>query len=304
MAPSDLPGRRRWSWTSLALWAGLVALLGGLGWVALGGCGLAWPDGTPLLSYCPAPVPADPRLARLDAERAREQGLEDRLGRLRLALVEAPACPPVQVAEAPPPPPPPPPEPPAVQPPEPPPPEPPPPVAEAPPPTAPRPGHRPTPPPPPPEPPVAQPQPQPPAAPPTPPPSQNPEFDQRVARAGGARGNVQVTLIWDNYNDLDLWVICPDGRRIYYASMQGCSGRLDVDANGGGPQTRSPVENVTWPRGAPSGRYRVEINHFSNHGDRDPTPYRVRIRIGDREQIYQGSLGHGQPNRVIEFTVP
>ncbi len=139
---------------------------------------------------------------------------------------------------------------------------------------------------------------------PEPPQPQTREFDRRVAREGGRRGDVQVTLIWDNFNDLDLWVICPNGRRIYYASMQGCNGELDVDANGGGPRTRSPVENVTWPRGAPPGRYRVEINHFSNHGDRDPTPYRIRIRVGDREQIHEGSLHNGQPNRVLEFTVP
>ncbi len=163
-----LPGRGRW--VVPALWAALAALLAGTGGMVLGACGLAAPDGAGFLSFCPAAQAADPRLPRLVAEQARESDLTGRLDRLRLALVSAPDCPPVQVAEAPPsplPPPepvtetPPPPEPPPVPPAE---------TAEVPPqpetprpPEAPRPGHRPTPPP---EPQVAERPPSPPAPPP------------------------------------------------------------------------------------------------------------------------------------------
>ncbi|NBC32942.1 MAG: hypothetical protein GVY13_09735, partial [Alphaproteobacteria bacterium] len=147
-----------------------------------------------------------------------------------------------------------------------------------------------------------EPEPQPPAPPPPPPPSD--EFDRRVEREGGQRGEVQITLLWDNGNDLDLHVHCPDGSHIWYAGMWGCGGQLDVDANAGGPQTRSPVENVTWPGGAPSGPYRIEIDHFANHGGPEPTRYRVRVRIGEEVRIYEGALAPGQPNRVIPIFVP
>ena len=266
------------------LWLALVAVLGGLGWAGLSACGFGWGGG--VLSFCPAeaePIDApDTRL--LTEEIARTRQLERDLDALRLALLDQPPCPPPprRTAALP--------EPPAPAP------EP----AEIPPPTAPVPARRPTPPPVP-EPPVQV------AEAPAPPveaPRVPDEFDQRVARDGGREGEVQVTLIWDNVNDLDVHVYCPNGSRIYYASMHGCGGALDIDANAGGGRTRSPVENVTWPGGAPPGQYRVEIDHYANHGGPEPTPYRVRIRVGEEERIITGILAPGQPRRVITFQVP
>ena len=271
------------------LWLGLIVMLAAISAIVLGGCGIAWPNGRPILSYCPAraePAP-DPALSVLAVERARGDGLQQRLDRLRLALVAAPECPapepPQQVARrpepVPEPEPPPQPEPEPVLEPEP-APEPEPPIAP------PSPERRPTPP---------EPEPEP-----EPPPD---EFDRRVDREGGQSGNVQITLIWNNVNDLDLWVTCPNGQRIYYGSMQGCGGVLDIDANAG-RTGNSPVENVTWPNGAPPGRYRIEIDHYANRGGPDPTPYRVRVRIGDEERIYEGVLAPNSPRRAIDLVVP
>ena len=265
----------------------MTGLFVALGLRLLPACGLGGESSW--LSFCPDPPADDGREALLQAERARGMSLEDRLARLHLTLAGAPACPapppsdpPLEVAQRPAAP-----EPPVLET-EPPLPEPP----------LPQPGipdRRPPPPP------LPEPEPAP-EPPPEPPPPD--EFDRRVEREGGQRGDVQITLIWDNVNDLDLHVHCPNGNHIYYAGMFGCGGRLDVDANGGGPQTRSPVENVTWPGGAPSGPYRIEIDHFSNHGGPEPTPYRVRVRIGGEERIYEGILAPGEPNRVIEIFVP
>lgn len=282
------------------LWLGLIVMLAAISAIVLGGCGIAWPNGRPILSYCPAraePAP-DPALSVLAVERARGDGLQQRLDRLRLALVAAPECPapepPEQVAQrpepVPEPEPPPQPEPEPVLEPEPAPepePEPEPPIAP------PSPERRPTPPPPPPPPPEPEPEPEPPPD----------EFDRRVDREGGQSGDVQITLIWNNVNDLDLWVTCPNGQRIYYGSMQGCGGVLDIDANAG-RTSNSPVENVTWPNGAPPGRYRIEIDHYANRGGPDPTPYRVRVRIGDEERIYEGVLAPNSPRRAIDLVVP
>lgn len=52
---------------------------------------------------------------------------------------------------------------------------------------------------------------------PTPPP---PEFAQRLQQAGAKSGNVQITLIWFNVNDLDLHCIEPSGNEIFYGNRR------------------------------------------------------------------------------------
>lgn len=278
------------------LWAGLGLVLGLSAWVVLSACGLAGVGaGTPWLNFCPVQATdnPDPGAAALEAERFRERLLEERLDHLQMALANSQPCPrppPAQIAERPAPEPLLEPEPPSE-------PEPVPeprPDPETPPPDVPQPDRRPTPPPPPPA-----PEPEPELSPPP-----VDEFDRRVEREGGQRGEVQITLLWDNGNDLDLHVYCPDGTQIWYAGMWGCGGELDIDANAGGPQSLSPVENVTWPSGAPSGPYRIEVDHYANHGGPEPTRYRVRVRIGELVQIFEGALAPGQPNRVIPIFVP
>ncbi len=315
--PADAAPRRRLSWLALGLWVLLGFLLAGIAFAVVPACGLALPGLRPFLLFCPAAaeMPADD--GSLDWERQREAALRRRLDDLRLSLVDAPNCPqpeppPIVVAQVDPPPepeplpePPPPPEPepepepvvvpePVVEPEPEPEPEfvPPPPVIRPPPPP------RPEPPPPPPPPPEPEPQPPPPS------PPADSEYDRRLDREGVQDREVMVTLIWDNVNDIDLHIICPNGQRISYVDMQGCGGRLDVDANGGGPQTRNPVENISWGTNAPPGQFRVEVHHYANHGAPDPTPYRVRVRIGDEERYYNGILTPNQRRGVTTFTIP
>ncbi|MGB0330046.1 MAG: hypothetical protein ACPGCU_05440, partial [Candidatus Poseidoniaceae archaeon] len=42
------------------------------------------------------------------------------------------------------------------------------------------------------------------------------ELMERLAREGGKSGVVQISLAWDDYNDLDMHVFCPSGERIYF----------------------------------------------------------------------------------------
>jgi hypothetical protein len=86
------PGRRDLRLVAVALWAALAVGLGLVAWRVLTACAVAWPGGAPILSYCPPPPEPDPDLAVLAEESERRRALEDELARLRLALVDAPAC--------------------------------------------------------------------------------------------------------------------------------------------------------------------------------------------------------------------
>lgn len=133
------------------------------------------------------------------------------------------------------------------------------------------------------------------------------EFRDRLLREGAQTGDVQAALKWDNYNDLDLHVDCPNGHHIYFADKRcACGGWLDVDMNVS-PTSQAPIENVFFPTGgAPTGRYKVSVNHYRNHGLQgcaDPTIYRVALKIGAEVREFSGSVSHGQTKLVHEFAL-
>jgi len=128
-----------------------------------------------------------------------------------------------------------------------------------------------------------------------------PEFAKRLALAGAKTGDVQISLIWFNVNDLDLHCIDPRGEFIYYArSRSSTGGTLDVDMNGAGPTTNRPVENIYWPKGAaPLGKYQVFVHHYANHGAPDPTSYKVNVLIGGERREFEGTVSARQPRKLI-----
>ncbi|DAC50508.1 MAG TPA: hypothetical protein HA340_03605 [Candidatus Thalassarchaeaceae archaeon] len=126
------------------------------------------------------------------------------------------------------------------------------------------------------------------------------DFHERLSREGGQTGQVQVSLIWDNVNDLDLSVICPSGERISFDNnVSKCGGQLDVDMNES-PTSDKPVENVYWPSdSAPKGEYKVIIEHFEQHGDEDLTSYRVLVNDGFEHREYRGEITNDEPPRIV-----
>lgn len=128
---------------------------------------------------------------------------------------------------------------------------------------------------------------------------------RRVAAAGGQSGDVQISLAWSNYNDLDLWVV-HDGEKIFFGHPREAFGRgsLDVDMNVS-PETNRPCENIFWPRGSsPRGDFEVYVDHFRRHGRADPTPYMVRVLKEGRVQVFRGAIRHGErAHLVTRFTL-
>ncbi len=90
---------------------------------------------------------------------------------------------------------------------------------------------------------------------------------ERVKAAGGSvEGELRISLDWYNYDDLDLHVVEPNGRHIYFSDKHASNGNggLDVDMNAGGGQSRTPVENVIFKdrEKMQDGFYRVYVNNY------------------------------------------
>lgn len=132
------------------------------------------------------------------------------------------------------------------------------------------------------------------------------EIARRVEQAGGQSGEVQVSLLWNNRNDLDLWCIDPSGTKIWFMNRRSpTGGQLDVDANAMIEHlTSSPVENIFWSYGqAPLGKYRVFVHYYANHGDPDPTHYVCRMLIRGNVKQYQGKLWPHDTAWITDFDV-
>lgn len=132
------------------------------------------------------------------------------------------------------------------------------------------------------------------------------DIAERQKEYGAKTGDVQASLLWNNYNDLDLHVVDPSGEHIYFAHRRAQSGgELDVDMNADGPESDKPVENIYFPRGsAPPGRYRVLVNYYADHGSADPTAFRCEVLVGARIHKFSGALSDGDLIRLVyEFTL-
>jgi hypothetical protein len=97
-------------------------------------------------------------------------------------------------------------------------------------------------------------------------------------------GVIQATLVWDNDNDLDLFVFEPNGNVIWYGNPgpSATGGRLDRDDNVfvcGRDSTPGGVENIFWPDDATAdaGTYRVAVDVFNSCGT--PADWTLEVRV-------------------------
>ena len=141
--------------------------------------------------------------------------------------------------------------------------------------------------------------------PPPPPPRQ--EDAERARREGARSGRVQIILAWDDRNDLDLMMICPNGERLFFDNRRACGAELDVDRNAGNSAlTPTPVENIVFAAEPAPGRYRIIVWHFQNNPPApSSSPYRVTVkREGRPDQVFTGRVAAGQQVEVGHFDVP
>lgn len=122
----------------------------------------------------------------------------------------------------------------------------------------------------------------------------------------GKRGKLRINLRWETFDDLDLHVYDPDNNHIFYstkqATCQNSLGQLDVDANAGSGQTKTPQENIFWDNEAPEGTYKIEVNHYA-YRELQTCPFVVTIipEFG-QPKVYTGKV-IGEKDTVIVATI-
>lgn len=122
----------------------------------------------------------------------------------------------------------------------------------------------------------------------------------------GKRGKLRINLRWETYDDLDLHVYDPDNNHIFYsakqATCQNSLGQLDVDANAGSGQTKTPQENIFWDNEAPEGTYKIEVNHYAFR-ELKTCPFVVTIipAIGE-SKVYTGKVDEKNTVTVATFS--
>jgi len=130
----------------------------------------------------------------------------------------------------------------------------------------------------------------------------------RVKRAGGnVTGDLRCSLSWFNGDDLDIHLIEPCGNHISYSSPSNyrTGGKLDVDMNANGVDSRAPVENITHAQKSrmQEGEYRLYIN---NYGKRDSDNGGFEVEIEFAGQLYkfeyEKHMRTGQNVDVATFT--
>jgi hypothetical protein len=127
-------------------------------------------------------------------------------------------------------------------------------------------------------------------------------------------GDPQFTLLWDSKADIDLHVVEPGGKEIFWNDPKGRrGGELDVDnVEGFGP------ENIYWLKmnedgskdlgPGPPGEYRWWVQYYGgNGGVAVPTRWKVRVKHEGRVEIFNGVLrvpGARSKNYVLTVGPP
>lgn len=106
-------------------------------------------------------------------------------------------------------------------------------------------------------------------------------------------GDIYATLTWNKEADIDLWLIEPNGNKIYYGNSTSTSGgELDYDNTYAyGP------ENIFYNTTPPSGKYEVWVHYYS--GSNGPVDWVVNLKNGSSVNTYRGTLVNSNDKTLV-----
>ena len=87
---------------------------------------------------------------------------------------------------------------------------------------------------------------------------------------------ILIILSWNNKNDLDLYVMCPNGDEISYKTLGRyiCGGMLDVDANATDLRN-DPIEKIGWDQyPTVNGTYKIFVDYYAHYD-----PYEIETEF-------------------------
>lgn len=111
---------------------------------------------------------------------------------------------------------------------------------------------------------------------------------------------MKIVLVWDsNGTDMDLWVLGPDGEKIFYANKTGkAGGQLDIDVTTGyGPETFT----CKTPQ---AGTWQIQVQNYSP-GNAPLTTMRVDLILfegTDREERRSWNITSFRQSEVVNVT--
>jgi uncharacterized protein YfaP (DUF2135 family) len=123
---------------------------------------------------------------------------------------------------------------------------------------------------------------------------------EKVARAGGnvTNAELRISLAWYNYDDLDIHVVEPSGNEVCFSNK---GGKLDVDMNAGGRNSRDPVENVSYTKdNIRDGVYKVYVNQFSR---REAIDVGFAIEVESANQLHNFTYRNAVSGRKLSITL-
>lgn len=140
-----------------------------------------------------------------------------------------------------------------------------------------------------------------------------------VTKVNAGTGTLQISCSWDKPNDVDLYLIEPNGTEIYYGNDESDNGGiLDVDSNAACELDNINNENITYSSEATieGGTYKVLIDLWAACGVSDKTNFSVTaiykgtlIPVSSGSNPYSGQLvpsdeNNDDPRQIMTFNIP
>ncbi|MDP7203695.1 MAG: hypothetical protein QGF72_06155, partial [Candidatus Poseidoniaceae archaeon] len=129
----------------------------------------------------------------------------------------------------------------------------------------------------------------------------------RLKREGVERAEYEISLMWNNKNDLDIHVDTANGDHIdVNTRTSSCNGIL-VHSMNARSTSKKPIEHIIWTEKPPTGKYVVSIDHFKKNrgfGTRDPTRFLVAVNIAGNISAWEGHINSNDDlSTICEFTI-